>query len=58
MPATTVKQKCCCVHSALSKECFLIGIHSMDLHEKETKRLKHTGNDFRKNLQLIDVCQL
>ena len=45
---------------------FWIGIHSMqrwlpiqgmELQEKEAeKRLKITGNLFRKNLQLIDVC--
>ena len=25
--------------------------------KRSTKRLKHTGNLFRKNLQLIGVCQ-
>ena len=28
----------------------------MELQEKETKRLRHTGNLLRKNLQLKDVC--
>ena len=34
-------------------------LQGMKLQEKEvesTKRLKHIGNLFRKNLQLIDVC--
>ena len=32
-------------------------IQGMELHEKEAqKKLKHTGNLFRKNLQLIGVC--
>ena len=32
-------------------------IQGMKLQEKDTqKRLKHTGNLFRKNLQLIGVC--
>ena len=45
---------------------FLIGIHSMQgwtatmrhgvTRKRSTKRLKHTGNLFRKNLQLKDVC--
>ena len=45
---------------------FLIGIHSMQgwtatlrhgvTRERSTKRLKHTGNLFRKNLHLKDVC--
>ena len=51
-----------------SRRCtfFLIGIHSMQgrtattrhgvTRKKSTKRLKHTGNLFRKNLQLIGVC--
>ena len=26
------------------------------LHARSTKRLEHTGNQFRKNLQLKDVC--
>ena len=50
-----------------SLECFfLIGTHSMQgwtatkKHEgtkkRSTKRLKHTGNLSRKNLQLIGVC--
>ena len=44
---------------------FLIGIHSMQgwtattrhgvTRKRNTKRLKHTGNLFRKNLQLKDV---
>ena len=46
---------------------FLIGIHSMQgwtattrhgvKRKRSTKRLKHTGNLFRRNLQLIGVCQ-
>ena len=45
---------------------FLIGIHSMQgltetsrhgvKRKRSTKRLKHTGNLFRKNLQLKDIC--
>ena len=45
---------------------FLIEIHSMQgrtttrrhgvTRKRSTKRLKHTGNLFRKNLQLKDVC--
>ena len=45
---------------------FLIGIHSMQgstvttrhrvTRKRSTKRLKHTGNLFRKNLQLKAVC--
>ena len=45
---------------------FLIGIHSMQswtatirhgvTRKKHTKRLKNTGNIFRRNLQLIGVC--
>ena len=45
---------------------FLIGIHSMQgrttttrhgvTRKRNSKRLKHTGNLFRKNLQLKDVC--
>ena len=45
---------------------FLIGIHSMQgstvttrhgvTRKRSTKRLKHTGNPFRKNLQLKDIC--
>ena len=32
-------------------------LRGMELQEKEAqKRLKHTGNLFRKNLQLKDVC--
>ena len=32
-------------------------IRGMELQEKEAqKRLQHTGNLFRKNLQLKDVC--
>ena len=56
-------------HSLLSCCCFLFffnGIHSMPgwtattrhgvTRKRSTKRLKHTGNLFRKNLQLKDVC--
>ena len=45
---------------------FLIGIHSIQswtattrhgvTRKRNTKRLRHTGNLFRKNLQLKDVC--
>ena len=45
---------------------FLIGVHSMQdwtairMHgvrgKRSTKTLKHTGNLFPKNLQLIGVC--
>ena len=42
---------------------FKIGIHSRKgwtrhgvARKRSTKRLKHTGNMFRKNLQLKDVC--
>ena len=44
---------------------FLMGIHSMQswtattrhgVTRKSIKRIKHTGNLFRMNLQLIDVC--
>ena len=45
---------------------FLIGIHSMQgwtattrygvTRKRSTKRLQHTGNLFRKNLQLKDAC--
>ena len=45
---------------------FLIGIHSMQgwtatkrhgvTRKRSTKRLEHTGNMFRKDLQLKDVC--
>ena len=45
---------------------FLIGIHSMQgwtattrhgvTREGSTKRLEHTENLFRKNLQLKDIC--
>ena len=45
---------------------FLIGIHSMQgwtattrhgvTRKRSTKRLERTGNLFRKNLQLKDVC--
>ena len=48
------------------KEFFLIWIHFMQVrpatmrHEftrkRSTKKIKHTGNLFRKNLQLKDVC--
>ena len=32
-------------------------LQGMELQEKETqKKLQHTGNLFRKNLQLKDVC--
>ena len=50
---------CCCCF-------FLIGIHSMQgwtattghgiTRKRNTKRLRHIGNLFRKNLQLKDVC--
>ena len=30
-------------------------LQGIELQEKETKRLRHTGNLFRKNLQLKDV---
>ena len=45
---------------------FLVGIHSMqgltatarngDIRKRSIKRLKDTRNQFRKNLQLKDVC--
>ena len=45
---------------------FLIGIHTMQgwaattrhkvTRKRSTKKLEHTGNQFRKNLQLKDVC--
>ena len=45
---------------------FKIGIHSVQgltvtmrhgvARKRSTKRLQHTGNLFRKNLQLKDVC--
>ena len=45
---------------------FLIGIHYMQdgavtmrhgvIRKRNTKRLKHTGNLFRKNLQLKGIC--
>ena len=45
---------------------FLIGIHSMQgwtastrhgvTRKRSTKRLEHIGNQFRKNLQIKDVC--
>ena len=48
------------------RNLFLIGIYSMEdgnattRHEvtrkRSTKRLKHTGNLFTRNLQLIGVC--
>ena len=31
-------------------------LRCMELQEKETQRLKHIGNLFRKNLQFKDVC--
>ena len=31
-------------------------LQGMELEEKETTRLQHIGNLFRKNLQLKDVC--
>ena len=31
-------------------------LQGMELQEKETEKLRHTGNLFRKNLQLNDVC--
>ena len=47
---------------------FLIGIHSMQewtsptrhgvTRKRRTKKLRHTGNLFRNNLQLKDVCWL
>ena len=50
----------------VKKIFFFIGIHSMQggadttrhgvTTKRSTKRLKHTGNLFRKNLQLKDVC--
>ena len=52
--------------SNISKQFFLIGIHFMQgwtaiarhgvTRKRSTKRLKHRGNLFRKNLQLIGVC--
>ena len=48
------------------RKCFLVGVHSMQglpdttkngvTRKRSSKRLKHTGNLFRKNLQLNDVC--
>ena len=45
---------------------YLIGIHSMQARtattrhgvtrKRSTKRLKHTGNLFKKNLQSIGIC--
>ena len=53
-------------HSLHSTRLFLVGIHSMQgwtattrhgvTKKRTTKRLKHTGNLFRKNLQLNNVC--
>ena len=53
-------------HLAIAPYFFLIGIHSMQgwtatkrhraARKRSAKRLKHTGNLFRKNLQLIGVC--
>ena len=50
----------------LMKHIFLIGIHSMQgstattrhgiTRNRSTKRLEHTENIFRKNMQLIVVC--
>ena len=31
-------------------------LQGMQLQQKETKRLRHTGNLFRKSLQLEDIC--
>ena len=31
-------------------------LQGMELKKKKQKRLQHTGNVFRKNLQLKDVC--
>ena len=31
-------------------------LQGMELQKRSTKRLKHTENPFRKNLQLVDVC--
>ena len=52
--------------TASDKVYILIGIHSIQgwtantrhgvTRKRNTKRLKHTGNLFRKNLQLKDVC--
>ena len=49
-----------------STKLFLVGNHSMQgltaattegvTRKRSKKRLKHTGNLFRKNLQLRDVC--
>ena len=49
-----------------TKFIFLIGIHFMQdstattrhgvTRKRNTKRLKHTGNLVRKNLQLIGLC--
>ena len=44
---------------------FILGLHIMqgstattrdEVTKKRTKRLKHAGNLFRKNLQLKDIC--
>ena len=47
----------------IQSDLFLIGIHSMQpttrhgaTRKRSKKRLKCTGNMFRKNLQLKDVC--
>ena len=50
----------------LMKHIFLIGIHSMQsstattrhgvTRNRSTKRLEHTENIFRKNMQVIVVC--
>ena len=52
--------------SNIARNFFLIGIHSIQgwrattrhrvTRKRSTKKLKHTGNLFKKNLQLKDVC--
>ena len=54
------------IEESVAYHFFLIGIHSMQgwrattrhgvARKRSTKRLKHTGNFFTKNLQLIGVC--
>ena len=54
------------LHCSFCCPFFLIGIHSMQgwtpttrhrvTRKRSTKRLQHTGNLFRKNLQLKDIC--
>ena len=67
-----IKTSMTCVHKEYEvktkwcRKIFLIGIHSMQgwaattMHgvtrKRSTKRLEHTGNLFRKNLHLKDVC--